>query len=100
MAGYESIGLALGGQRAQVTFDDSWPQPVSPTVLCVMSSRCPRNPRSEASFRTWGFVVQRSERAAGPVVDELHRLDQLESVTDVTSVPGRHLTCENRLDFV
>src|ERR1700722_4465598 len=33
MAGYESIGLALGGQRAQATFNDSWPQPVSPDCV-------------------------------------------------------------------
>ncbi|MCW2929169.1 MAG: hypothetical protein JWM19_131 [Actinomycetia bacterium] len=30
LAGYESDGLALGGHRALVTFNDPWPLPVGP----------------------------------------------------------------------
>lgn len=33
LAAYEFDGLTLGGQRAQVTFDDPWPLPVGPDCV-------------------------------------------------------------------
>ena len=52
LAGYESDGLALGGQRAQVSFDDPWPLPVGPDCIERDVFALPPTSRIESELTT------------------------------------------------
>jgi hypothetical protein len=63
MAGYQSIGLALGGQRAQVSpLMTRGRNPSAPIVLCMIPSRC--HPRAALSMTSDRRHHRRNKRPA------------------------------------